>query len=232
MHFFFLSFFRRCVILFIRSTTNLSEFLVLLFALVHSSYVLPLICQPPGGPRDTGWKGARIPHAILNCQGLQWLFLLAGSSLPDGMFAGFAGAALKFKKFAESSVCRIYWINAARLCTEKQLGKANRCLHRICSLCILNNALLVSIGVVSAACWRHPEMETLIIQPGSANHFFCRITQANRIATLQLFFLHMPSRRVMLHNFCSSVRSVSATCQDCFWFDVVQETWLYVISPV
>ena len=100
--FFFLSFSRPCVIRFIRSSTNLWEFLVLLFALVHSSYLFSLICQPPGGPRDTGWKGARIPHAILNCQGLQWLLLLAESSLPDGMFAGFAGAALKFKK-----ICRI-----------------------------------------------------------------------------------------------------------------------------
>ena len=116
------------------------------------------------------------------------MFLLAGSSLPDGMFAGFAGAALKFKKFAESSVCRIYWINAARLCTEKQLGKANKCLHRICSLCILNNALLVSIGVVSAACWRHPEMETLIIQPGSANHFFWQDYPSKQNCDIAAFF--------------------------------------------
>lgn len=99
-------------------------------------------------------------------------------------------------------------------------------------LCTLNNALLVSIGVVSAACWWHPEMETLIIQPGSANHFFAGLAKRTKLRHCILFLLHMPSRRVMLHNFCSSVRSMSATCQDCFWFDVVQETWLYVISPV
>ena len=92
------------------------------------------------------------------------------------------------KKFAESRVCRIYWLNAVRLCTKQQLGKANRFLHRICSFVHIKQRP-VGFNWCGFCC--------LLVAPwnGDFDHtarkrkpFFCRISQANKIATLQPFF--------------------------------------------